>query len=51
MRAAGTVASSMQDILKITEQTTAGTQRTAQSIEQLSQLAASLKGSVSNFKI
>ena len=50
-RAAGTVARSMQDILKITEQTTAGTQRTAQSIDQLSQLAASLKGSVSNFKI
>ena len=50
-RAAGTVARSMQDILNITEQTTAGTQRSAQSIDQLSQLAASLKGSVSNFKI
>ena len=50
-KAAGTVASSMQDILKITAQTSAGTQRTAQSIEQLSKLAQSLKGSVSNFKI
>ncbi|HXC37429.1 MAG TPA: methyl-accepting chemotaxis protein [Burkholderiales bacterium] len=50
-RTAQTVAANMQSVLTITEQTSAGTKRTAQSIEQLSQLAQSLKASVANFKI
>jgi len=50
-RTAQTVAGNMQSVLTITEQTSAGTKRTAQSIEQLSQLAQSLKASVANFKI
>ncbi len=48
---AGSVAANMQDILAITKQTTEGTQQTAVSIGQISDLAQELKGSVSNFKI
>jgi len=50
-KAASAVATSMQDILNITQQTTEGTKRTAVSIGQLAQLAQELKGSVSGFKI
>jgi twitching motility protein PilJ len=50
-KSAGTVATNMQDILNITQQTTEGTKRTAVSIGQLAQLAQELKGSVSGFKI
>lgn len=50
-KAAGTVATSMQDILNITQQTTEGTKRTAISIGQLAELAKELKGSVAGFKI
>ncbi len=50
-RSANTVATSMQDILSITQQTTEGTKRTAVSIGQLADLAKELKGSVSGFKI
>ena len=45
------VAGSMQDILRITGQTTASTQETAVSIGQLTELAVELKGSVSGFKV
>lgn len=45
------VAATMKDILTITEQTTLGTQQTAVSIGQLSDLAVELKGSVSGFKV
>lgn len=45
------VANIMQDILKVTEQTTAGTQRTAQAVDELTALAAELKGSVAGFKV
>jgi twitching motility protein PilJ len=45
------VAHSMQDILRITEQTTAGTKQTAVQIGQLTGLAAELKGSVAGFKL
>ena len=48
---ASEVATSMQDILNITQQTTEGTKRTAVSIGQLAELAKELKGSVSGFKI
>jgi twitching motility protein PilJ len=50
-KAASTVATSMQDILSITQQTTEGTKRTAVSIGQLAELAKELKGSVAGFKI
>lgn len=50
-RSASNVATNMQDILSITQQTTEGTKRTAVSIGQLAQLAQELKGSVSGFKI
>jgi len=50
-RSANTVATSMQEILSITQQTTEGTKRTAVSIGQLAELAKELKGSVSGFKI
>jgi twitching motility protein PilJ len=50
-KAASTVATSMQDILNITQQTTEGTKRTAVSIGQLAELAKELKGSVAGFKI
>ena len=45
------VADSMQDILRITGQTTASTQETAVSIGELTELAVELKGSVSGFKV
>ncbi|HZV53416.1 MAG TPA: methyl-accepting chemotaxis protein [Rhodocyclaceae bacterium] len=48
---ATTVATSMQDILKITERTTTGTQQTAESIGELADLAVELKGSVAGFKV
>ena len=41
----------MKDILTVTEQTTFGTQQTAVSIGQLTDLAVELKGSVSGFKV
>jgi twitching motility protein PilJ len=45
------VAGSMQDILRITGQTTTSTQQTAVSIGELTALATELKGSVSGFKV
>jgi twitching motility protein PilJ len=45
------VADSMQDILRITGQTTTSTQQTAVSIGELTELAVELKGSVSGFKV
>jgi twitching motility protein PilJ len=48
---ATTLASNMQDILRITQQTAEGTQRTALSLDQLTQLAQGLKGSVSRFRM
>jgi twitching motility protein PilJ len=48
---ASEVASVMQDILKITVQTTEGTRLTANSIGQLTSLTADLKGSVAGFKL
>ncbi len=45
------VARLMQDILQVTEQTTAGTQRTAQAVDELTALASELKGSVAGFKV
>ena len=45
------VAGKMQDILRITEQTTAGTQKTAQAVGELANLATELKGSVAGFKV
>ncbi|NHC07821.1 methyl-accepting chemotaxis protein [Azonexus fungiphilus] len=45
------VARLMQDILRVTEQTTAGTQRTAEAVDELSALASELKGSVAGFKV
>jgi len=41
----------MQAILSVTEQTTAGTERTAAAVEELSSLASELKGSVAGFKV
>ncbi|MBS0545541.1 MAG: type IV pili methyl-accepting chemotaxis transducer N-terminal domain-containing protein [Proteobacteria bacterium] len=48
---ASRVATTMRDILTITEQTTLGTKQTAVSIGQLADLAVELKGSVSGFKV
>lgn len=48
---AGEVASSMQDILQVTVQATEGTRLTANSVAQLTTLAADLRGSVSRFKL
>jgi len=48
---AGEVANAMLNILKITQQTTDGTRLTANSIAQLTKLAADLKGSVAGFKL
>ena len=48
---AGEVASVMQDILKITVQTTEGTRLTANSIAQLTSLASDLRSSVAGFKL
>ncbi len=45
------VAKLMQDILRVNEQTTAGTQRTADAVDELSSLASELKGSVAGFKV
>ena len=45
------VASKMQDILRVTEQTTAGTQKTATAVGELAGLATELKGSVAGFKV
>ncbi len=49
--AATRVAENMKGILRITQQTTAGTKETAVSIGQLAELAVELKGSVSGFKV
>ncbi|MDR0440482.1 MAG: hypothetical protein LBI59_05785, partial [Candidatus Accumulibacter sp.] len=49
--AATGVAERMRDILKVTEQTTVGTQRTASAVGELAGLAAELKGSVAGFKV
>jgi twitching motility protein PilJ len=48
---ASEVAHVMQDILKITVQTTEGTRLTANSIAQLTSLASDLRGSVAGFKL
>ncbi|MDH4235168.1 MAG: methyl-accepting chemotaxis protein [Gallionella sp.] len=48
---ASEVANVMQDILKITVQTTEGTRLTANSIAQLTSLTADLRGSVAGFKL
>jgi len=48
---AGEVAHAMLNILQITQQTTDGTRLTANSIAQLTKLAADLKGSVAGFKL
>jgi len=45
------VAGAMRGILRVTEQTTAGTQETAVLIRQLADLAVELKGSVAGFKV
>ncbi|MGA9395423.1 MAG: methyl-accepting chemotaxis protein [Azonexus sp.] len=45
------VATLMQDILSVTKQTTAGTQRTAEAVDELNALASELKGSVAGFKV
>ncbi|NJD26093.1 MAG: methyl-accepting chemotaxis protein [Betaproteobacteria bacterium] len=45
------VAHMMQNILSVTEQTTAGTQRTAEAVDELTALASELKGSVAGFKV
>jgi twitching motility protein PilJ len=50
-QAAGAVATTMQDILSVTKQTTEGTKQTAVSVGQIAKLALELKGSVANFKI
>ncbi|MDR2788710.1 MAG: methyl-accepting chemotaxis protein [Candidatus Accumulibacter sp.] len=49
--AATGVAGKMQSILKVTEQTTAGTQRTTSAVGELAGLATELKGSVAGFKV
>ena len=48
---ASEVAGVMQEILKITVQTTEGTRLTANSIAQLTNLASDLRGSVAGFKL
>ena len=48
---ASRVAEAMKEILRITELTTTGTQQTARSIGELSDLAVELKGSVAGFKV
>lgn len=45
------VAQAMRDILRITEQTSAGTRSTAVSINELAELAVELKASVAGFKV
>jgi twitching motility protein PilJ len=49
--AATGVAERMRDILRVTEQTTIGTQRTASAVGELAGLAVELKGSVAGFKV
>ena len=41
----------MQEILRVTEQTTVGTQKTAVVMSELTGLASELKGSVAGFKV
>lgn len=48
---ATSVAEVMQEILLITEQTSTGTQRTAEAVDELNSLASELKGSVAGFKV
>lgn len=48
---ATSVAGKMQDILRVTEQATAGTQRTATAVGELAGLATELKSSVAGFKV
>jgi twitching motility protein PilJ len=50
-KSATQVAANMKGILNITQMTTAGTQKTAQSATQLSALAQDLKNSVAGFKL
>ncbi|MGA2550143.1 MAG: methyl-accepting chemotaxis protein [Burkholderiaceae bacterium] len=50
-RSAGGVAKSIQHILTVNEETSLGTQKTADSISQLSALAQELKSSVARFKV
>ena len=47
----GEVSDVMKDVMSITQQTTEGTRMTAQSVAQLTALAAELKGSVAGFKV
>ncbi len=50
-RSAGGMASSMEHMLVVNEQTSEGTRRTAASIQQLGALALELKNSVARFKV
>ncbi len=50
-QAADQVVRNMEEILKITRQTTNGTTQTTTSVKQISGFVAELKASVSNFKI
>ena len=50
-QSATSVAENMGGILRITEQTTAGTQKTAGVVSELASLANELKGSVAGFKV
>jgi twitching motility protein PilJ len=45
------VAATMAEILRLTERTTEGTRKTADSVTELASLASDLKGSVSGFKL
>jgi twitching motility protein PilJ len=51
VKVARKVAGAMEGILKITEETSEGTRRAANSVGELSALAEELKGSVSGFKV
>jgi len=48
---ANEVATTMTEILRLTEQTTEGTRKTAESVSELANLASDLKESVSGFKL
>jgi len=50
-QSAGSMASSMEHMLMVNEQTSEGTRRTAMSIQQLAALALELKSSVARFKV
>ena len=50
-QSAGSVAKNIEGILKINEQTAAGTKQTAESVRQLAALAQELKQSVAGFKV